>query len=267
MISGTDVWLGGQKIGVVDEVRFRPVSADTTERLAIAMRVQTQYLSQIRRNADVQLRPGNGLIGAPVVYITVGSSTAPAVRPGDTLRAQAQVQGHRSKTADFSSLGDSIVAAGTTLQELSKQIRETGVEIDRLRRHSERQAVQVGEAIKQFSQRATTSRGSLARLNGDPALSRAVGHLTAESDSIRQLLTGSRSTIGRFRKDSTIFVHAHHVLATMDTLRHRFSTETAVRAFSERPDSALTHELERSHDQLDSLITDAKRHPLRYLPL
>lgn len=266
VISGTEVWLGGQKIGVVDAVNFRPVSADTTERIAIAMRVQTKYLNEIRRDADVQLRPGSGLIGAPVVYITMGTATAPAARAGDTLRARAQVEGHRSHTADFSSLGDSVVAAGTTLQELSKQIRETGVEIDHLRRHSERQAIAVGGAIEQFTQRATTSRGSMAQIDRDAALHAEAMQTMARADSIRLLLTGSKHSLGRFRKDSTIFMNAHHVLADMTTLHHRFSSATAARAFSERPDSALTRELEASQAQLDSLINDAKHHPLRYLP-
>lgn len=266
VIDGTEVWLGGQKIGVVDEVRFRPVSADTTERLVIAMRVLTKYLSHIRRDADVQLRPGSGLIGAPVVYITMGTPRAPAAQAGDTLRARAQVE-HRSRTADFSSLGDSIVAAGTTLEALSQQIRETGVEIDHLRRHSERQAIAVGAALSRFATRATASHGSFSQLHNDRPLHAAVGRIIAQADSIQQVLTSSRTSLGRFRKDSTIFVDAHHVLETMDTLRLRFSSTTAARAFSERPDSALTHQLERSHAQLDSLVTDAKRHPLRYLPL
>jgi ABC-type transporter Mla subunit MlaD len=264
VLNGTEVWLGGQKVGLVDAVRFRPVNeADTTERVAIQMTVLSQYLDRIRRDADVQLRPGSGLVGAPVVYITMGTSNAPPVHAGDTLRARAQAEGRRSRTADFSSLGDSLIAAGTPLQQLSRQIHETGVEIDKLRHRSEHQAADIGRAISRFAQRSTASRGSLSRLTHDQALHHAVARVTAQADSIHHLLTGTQHSLGRFRKDSTIFVDAHHVLSTMDTLRARFSPD----ALAQRSDSALARQLDRVHVQLDSLVTDAKRRPLRYLSL
>jgi len=231
------------------------------------MVIKSPYFAQIRRDADVQLRPGGSLIGAPVVYITVGSASQPAVRPGDTLRARSEVSGRGSRTADFTALGDSFVAAGSTLKQLAAQIRGTGIEVDHIRRRTERQAIEVGRAIEQYSARGTRSTGSMARLLSDQRLHDEVGRVTAQADSIRQLLASPRHSLGRFRRDSSLFVEAGRVREAIDTLRARFAAPGVAASLTERPDSALARSLARTQQQLDSLVNDAKRHPFRYLSL
>src|SRR6266540_7519685 len=73
VLKGTDIWLAGQKIGQVQDVRFRPVSADTSERILIEAEILAERLSPIRRDTRAQIRPGKSMIGVPVVYLSGGS--------------------------------------------------------------------------------------------------------------------------------------------------------------------------------------------------
>lgn len=264
VIKGTDVWLGGQKVGEVTSVSLRPpASSDTTERVAIAMDVLSQYLPYIRHDSDIQIGPGSSLIGSPVVYITVGTAKARPVQPGDTLRARAQTE-KRSGLADIGSLGDSIDAIAAGMGQVSSELDTTVDEVSTLRARSATQLAAVQRALQAFTRRATHSNGTVARTMGDTArLRHEVAHLRALADSIHLAATNGSGTLGRFRRDSTLVLHAHHALGVVDSLRGVVARYTGRAA----GDSALSKALMQMHAQLDSLVSDAKHHPFRYIAL
>src|SRR5438477_5363776 len=63
VIRGTDVWLDGQKVGVVKGVSFRPPSVPVSERLVIALSVLESERSRVRTDSKVQVRSGGSIIG------------------------------------------------------------------------------------------------------------------------------------------------------------------------------------------------------------
>jgi hypothetical protein len=85
IITGTEVWLEGQKVGLVSGVRVRPISADTARRVAIEVEVLREYQPQIRGNSRAQLRHAGSPIGAPVIYLTAGTPAAPVLEDGDSI--------------------------------------------------------------------------------------------------------------------------------------------------------------------------------------
>jgi hypothetical protein len=86
----------------------------------------------------------------------------------------------------------------------------------------------------------------------------------AQTDSIRSLMASDKSSLGRFRKDTTLMTKAKHVMAELDTLRALASDPVGTIAAA-HPDSALSRELTRNRALLDSLMKDVKKHPLRYI--
>lgn len=260
VLSGTEVRLAGQKVGLVRSVELRPPSADTTERVSIAMDVLTHYVPYIRRNSDVQIRPGGRMIGSPVVYITMGTSRAPGVADGDTLRAKAQVEA-RSTLADASSLGDSLSSITATVSTIRDAFDTTVGNVTALRRLTERQAAAVHVALDSFSDRALASRGTIASLVRDSASLRSqTARVSALADSLRAAANGS-GEIGRFRRDSTLVHQARQTLASVAQLR------ASVARYAGRSGEgiALARQLDLANAKLDSIVQDAKRHPLRYL--
>jgi len=260
VLNGTEVWLAGQKVGLVRSVALRPPSSDTTERVAITMDVLNQYMQYIRRNSDVEIRPGGRLMGSPVVYITVGTTRSPAAASGDTLRARAQIEA-RSALSDASSLGDSLTEILATVSTIRTSFDTTLQDVAELRRRSERQAQAVHAALDRFSVRALASRGTISDLAHDSASLRAqTTHLRAVADSIGAAASGN-GDIGRFRRDSTLILAARRTLASVTELRQR-----VLRYAGDSVEGAtLAKQLDRTHAQLDSLVQDAKRHPLRYI--
>ena len=260
VLNGTEVWLAGQKVGLVRSVELRPPSSDTSERVSITMDVLDQYVRYIRRNSNVQIRPSGRLIGSPVIYITMGTSRAPGLDAGDTLRAKGQAEA-RSGLADASSLGDSLKAIVATVSTIKSQFDTTVNDVSALRGSSQRQAAAVHVALDNFSDRALGSRGTIAGLIRDSASLRAqTAHVSALADSIGAAAKGN-GEIGRFRRDSTLVLQARRTMASVAVLR---SSVARYKGSSEEG-TALAKQLDRASALLDSIVQDAKSHPLRYI--
>ena len=260
VMSGTEVRLAGQKVGLVRAVALRPPSSDTSERVLITMDVLDQYLKYIRRNSDVQIRPGGRLIGSPIVSITMGTSHAAGLAAGDTLRARAQAQA-RSGLADASSLGDSLSEILATASTIKIDFDSTARSVAAVRRQSERQAQAVEEALDNLSNRALHSDGTIARLVRDTASLRAqTTRMSALADSIGAAANGT-GEIGRFRRDSSLVIQARRTMASVADLRARVSRYTG----GSPQGAALARQLDRASAQMDSIVQDAKKHPFRYL--
>jgi len=261
VMNGTDVRLAGQKVGLVESVTLRPPSADTNERVAISMDVLKSYLPYMRRNSDVQIQPSGRVVGSPVIAITMGTTDSPPLREGDTLRARTQVEA-RSGIADASSLADSVTGIAASISTLKTEFDTTLRDVAALRKSSLRQAEAVHTAIDNFSDRALASKGTIASLVRDSAsLRKQASRVSALADSISTAASTGSGEFGRFRRDSTLIVQARGTLVSIAQLR----ASVARYAGKSSQGTALAKQLDIANAKLDSIVMDAKRHPLRYI--
>lgn len=260
VLNGTEVWLSGEKIGLVKDVHFRPVSTDTLQRLAIHTEILSDRLYLVRRNAYADIRPGGNLIGSPVVFISSGTSSAPPLRSGDTLvtRSTGMMKpvGERvSSLADrLTPLADSTARVLTLLNSQLATLGELG--------RTGRQVASTAGQMVTLLERTTQGEGSIAQaMRGD--IGRHMGHIRAVKDSITYLISSGNGTIGRFRRDSTLLRTVAGLRSDLDSLRSMYSgTGGITRA---RSDTALTAEMARMHLELAALMADLKKRPLHYI--
>ncbi len=83
-------------------------------------------------------------------------------------------------------------------------------------------------------------------------------------DSLRNMLATGDGNVGRFRRDSTLGPQVKGLMAQVDSLRALASNPVG-NIGRARSDSTLTKELERAKRELDALMKDIKKHPLRYI--
>jgi hypothetical protein len=97
-------------------------------------------------------------------------------------------------------------------------------------------------------------------------LTNRAGRVMARVDSVRTLLASPNTSLGRFRRDSTL-------LAEVDDIRNEL---TLVRASLDEPrgtvgralkDSALTTSLGQAQHEMTLLMADIKNNPRRYLSI
>ena len=263
VIKGTEVWLAGQKVGLVTAIRFVPPGRDTLARLAIELELLDDVRDLIREDSFGQIRSGGSLIGAPVVYLTPGTSSTPVLAEGDTVPAKPQVD-----TEGFTS---AVALAG---RELPIVMREAKQVRDDMRRATSRlgelqddggvSLEVVGSRAAGISRRATSGQGVLPSFMRERTVSARVSRAMQSVDTIRALLASDTASLGRFKRDSTLAREIGSVRDEVSILRGLMaeSRGTAGRASN---DKAVTDALAKVERELTRTVEDIKRDPARYV--
>ncbi len=261
VLSGTEVWLSGQKIGLVKDVHFRPVNTDTLERLAIHTLILSQYMHFLRRDAYADIRPGGNLIGSPIVFISSGTSTARALNNGDTL---IEISSGKMKPVGdrVSALGRKVSALADSGARVMTLLNSQIGTLGKLASTGIPKIAATTGAVASLVGKTRTGEGTLARtINGDVGIHLA--HIRAQKDSITTLIASGNGTLGRFRRDSTLQSEVAHLTSQVDSLRSTFSgTNQLTRS---RTDTAIAAQLAQVRAQLSAIMKDLKKHPTTYL--
>lgn len=261
ILNGTEVWLSGEKIGLVKDVHFRPVTTDTMQRLAIHTEVMSDRLHLIRRDAYADIRPGGNLIGSPVVFIASGTSAAPALRNGDTLVTRST--GAMKPVSDrVAALVRRLGALADTGARVVTLLNSQAGEVGSITRAGIPKIAGVTASISGIMTKATSGEGTLGlAARGDIAAHLA--RITSAKDSIMLLLSSGNGNVGRFRRDSTLFSAIGRVRDDIDSLRASYAGAGGIT--HARSDTALAAEIARVRAELTALMADIKKHRVRYL--
>ena len=265
ILPGSDVWLAGQKIGLVKNVDFRPVSTDTSNRLLLELEVMEPMRQHLRRDAVAQIRAGTSLIGAPVVYISSGSAGAPALTAGDTILSRPQ-DDTEGVTAQLALAGEHFPIIIDNMKVLNAQLHAARGTLGAIGISGGDKVSATMGAVVRLKDRALGGQGTTGlALRGNALMGRAQTVL-ARADSVRTLVTvpDARTSLGRFRRDSSLVRMVDSVRAEIAVVQ-RLLAEPRGTAGRVMLDSALVRELTRTGRELDALAADVKRNPLRYI--
>jgi ABC-type transporter Mla subunit MlaD len=264
VLPGSEVWLEGQKVGVVRAVGFRPANPDTSAPVLLTLDVLTEVLPLISRDAQPDIRAGGSFVGSPVVWFSIAASGAPTVRAGDTLVSR------RSRELDAVRLELAGAAAEVplildNLRVLAAQLHSARSTLGALGVEGVTEIGATAGQAKALLGTVTTGRGTVGLMlrRGEP-MARA-RRAMAQADSVRALLAGSRGSLGRLQRDSTL-------LRTMEAISRDLARAQAAlieprgAAGRLQHDSALVQQVARTRVEMDALAADLRRNPLRYLP-
>src|SRR5687768_2704184 len=267
VLKGSEVWLLGQKVGKITYIRFRsPSESDTTVRVLVEMEVLEKYRAALHRDAEAQIRTGGSVIGAMVVYLTPGSPSAPVIREGDTLHAKPQSD-VESATVQFGAATRELPAIMSNVKSIRAELQSAGGTAGALLRSNtlDRGPLQAaGRQVARLRQRLGNGRGSLSPIMKGGLGTRA-SRVMARVDSVRALIGSSSTSLGRFRKDSTLIAEVADIRDELAEVRASLaeSRGTAGRVLH---DSAAFDALGEVHREMALLVADLKKHPLRYSP-
>ncbi|HWH52809.1 MAG TPA: MlaD family protein [Gemmatimonadaceae bacterium] len=265
VIRGTEVWLDGQKVGLVRGVSFRPPTVAPKDRLVLTMDIIDAVRAHVRLDTRVQVRGGATLIGDQVVYMQSGTAKAREVANGDTIHAQEQTD-----LEDLSS--EAAIAARDfppilqNVKLLAAQLRSTEGTLGALTLDQKGSALSRVEArTERVMARLSTGNGTLSLAMGSrSALVARASRAMAELDSVRALLASNEHSLGRFRRDSTLVRDLRRIRVDLDAARQLADSGNGTVARLQT-DSALVQGVHRDLVALDSLFADLKQHPLRYI--
>lgn len=263
LLKGSDVWLAGQKVGVVSDIRFQPPSTPLAQRLVLELELLADNLPQLRGDSYAQIRTGGSLIGAQVVYLTTGTVGAAPVAAGDTLRAEPQ--------GDTETVASQIASASQQFPAIINNVKLLSAQMESARgtlgAFGAEEGVQrlgrVGERAADLGGRALGGGGTIAMvLRRDDHMVRARSAM-ARADSIRTLLASPSTSYGRLRRDSTLITEIARVRNEVSIVRTMLTQPvgTAGRVIA---DSAVVRQLGMVEREFGTLMRDIMRDPLRF---
>jgi phospholipid/cholesterol/gamma-HCH transport system substrate-binding protein len=261
VLNGTEVWLSGTKVGLVRDIHFRPVTTDTSQRLAIHLQVLTKHMPYLRRDAWADIRPGGNLIGSPVVWISSGTSTARALQEGDTL-VEVSTGMMKPVGERMEALGGRLTSLADSSAKVLRLLQSQAGAAGRLVGTGWPRVTQQTDQIARLSRRAMRGGGTLDGLmHGE--IGTHIANIRATKDSISLLLNTPEGNLGRLRNDSSLNLRVAHLRGQVDSLRAVLGTANGIAKL--RSDSTMTAEIARVRVELAALMADIKKHPLRYI--
>ena len=265
LMKGSEVWLGGQRVGLVTNIRFLPPTGNHEEPLLVDMEVLERHREAIRRDSPAEIRAGGRLIAAPVVAIGAGSSGSPVIREGDTIRARPQ-KDLESVAARFGEATRHLPAIATDVKRVGEQLRSPRGTIGAL--GGEGAALEL-KAARERSGRLAASvsrgRGSLGRLfSRREALRQRAQTVLARADSVQSLITSPDNVLGRFRRDTTLQASVAEIQRELSAVRTLLAEARGTAGRIQR-DRAIMEALTEAEREMAAVMADIRRRPFRYL--
>ena len=255
VMRGTEVWLAGQRIGLVTDVAFVAPSNDTTAHVLLTLAIRASDAAAVRRDARPQLRAGANILGPMVVYLDPGTPSAPPVGEGDTLRASPQ----RDVQLAMAKLSDAT-------REIPPLISDTRAILANVRDTSGTVGAFLHNGLPLPSLRArytrVTTRDGTGEAQDDLIL--RVRLALARADSVRTLVSGPSSFLGRFRRDSSLSSRVADIRTQLgDVSAALQSVNGSVGRLQN--DAALLDAVAAAQRQMTEVLADIRRHPARYI--
>ena len=264
LISGSEVWLDGQKVGLVKDVTFRPPTVDPRQRLVLTMQVLKDQLQHLRLDSKVDIRSGTSVIGDQVVFLSGGSARKRSAVAGDTIHGGTQSDVEEI-TSDMALAAKELPGILENVKLLVAGMKTAEGTLGAFGLDGAPQLTRVHEKSARLMAKMSGSNGTLGRvMNGSGALQLRAKQAMAEVDSIRALVTSDKHALGRFRRDSTLMREVGRVRTELAEVA-RLADSPVGTIGRIRTDSAIVRNIHRDIAALDSLFADAKKHPTRYI--
>ncbi|MEO8878854.1 MAG: MlaD family protein [Gemmatimonadaceae bacterium] len=258
IFKGTDVWLQGQKVGVVKSVGFRQLP-DTTVQTVLQVEVMSPYKQFIKKDSRVEFKAGGSYVGAQVVAVRIGSASAPVLEAGDTL-TRVSVIDPDLRQNELSAAGQDFPEIVTSLRAIGNDLSKTQSQFNSLSdRSSGLQLI-----MKHLTEFQTRRRGSFSLFMRDRALGDRAQQVITRADSLLKFAR-EPGTLSHFKGDSALNIQLMRTRAELDSVRIRIAREdgAAGRFLS---DDALQKDLEELSNQIAKTLADFGKRPERYSP-
>lgn len=258
--DGSPVWIGGKEVGTVMAIGFMPSGPDTLANVVVTVELPRAARRQVRTDSRVRLTSSR-VIGEPALDFVPGTSAARVLDPGDTLRVERrQSVGELAREAVAVRL--QLDTTRLSLQRLAPRLRARAKQTRRVVA-----ALEAALAEARSLRRSVDASPTLSLL-GDPAFASSLAHSRAHAAELDRLLDVWRArttTRGELRTAvERLHLHADSLRAQLDATAAALQAGTGILARAQR-DSALIRAVAAARVELDSLIAETKRNPLRFV--
>ncbi|MGH7552559.1 MAG: MlaD family protein [Longimicrobiales bacterium] len=257
---GAPVWIAGRTVGQVLSIEFTPRASDTTAMLALTLEIEERFLDQVRAGSEVRVT-SDRLIGESVIDIVPGPASGPPIGAYDTIYSR-RAPGAAAVMAKGRSLRAAIDSLSQTTAPLAGAAGQRQLDIARFQRGMEGVQRELGSLSAMLAE--SSGPGILsgpafgASLDRFATTLREIG-AALDSASARPGLAPRqmRETLAGLRRTTT------SLSGDLDSLRSLLAQSGSIQRW--QTDSAIVRAVHGVRIQIDSLIAEARRNPLRFV--
>jgi phospholipid/cholesterol/gamma-HCH transport system substrate-binding protein len=263
IMRGSEVWLAGQVVGRVENVRLLPPGRFPEARVLIESEISERHRGAIRRDSDARIGSGGQIIGNPGVALTIGSTGGRIVEDGDTIVALGATD-VEALVGRASEAARELPMVMGDLRQIAAKVKAPEGSLGAIAANRESFVAPTLTRLTRLRERVERGRGALARAMSDQALRQRLAGVLAGADSVQALLSSPETSLGRFRRDSTLVRNLESIQSELGEIRGMIdrSEGTVGRVIN---DSALVNSVAQIQAELQALIADVKENPLRYI--
>ncbi len=257
---GALVWIAGQTVGEVKDIKVRPPGSDSLRRVLIHVEVERRHREHIRQDSEARITSFR-VIGNPVLDITPGNPAVPGIEPNDTLLSRRQ---------------GTPAAAIARARSLHASLQELLAETKKVTTHARDRSAQARRVSRQLTTSAhelrtlalAVQQGPLNTLS-DPEFVRVINGLGRTVTELRNSFARAANRAGAARGEAEPALR--RLSARSDTIARAVAQiQQAIaqgggglltRALT---DSAIVKALHGAQAQLDSLVVETKKSPWRF---
>jgi ABC-type transporter Mla subunit MlaD len=258
--KGAAVLLAGQTVGEIESIEVRPPNADTLDRVVLSVRVERRHLEHIREDSEARITSLR-MVGDPVIDILPGTATQPALQPGDTLRTRT--------AATPASAMKRAVSLQESLQGLIAESRTLGTQARDRAAQAKRLNARLATTSRELRAFTAAVRGGPLNTLSDPEFKRIVGSLGDMIGELRSTFMQAADRARAARGDAEpalrrLAARADTISAQISQLQNAIAQSGGGLLVRAQTDSAIVKALHEAQVQMDSLIAETKRNPLRF---
>jgi ABC-type transporter Mla subunit MlaD len=259
--KASEVWIAGQQVGTVLSVELRPGDVDSAERVAVRMSIPRRHIEHVRRDSEVRVTSAR-LIGEPVLDIRPGSPGQPVIRAGDTLRVRTagSLAGLLDRTFRVTESIRSLSADLASIERVAGTARQR--ELARLNRS-------LSGAFTEFRALMTTLESTPMRTLSGPEFRTRLERLGTQSTELSEALRNAAQRARRAQSDmqpvlTRLAARGDTIRGVLADIQSRIDEGGGGLLIRAQRDSAIFRAIHEAQLQLDSLIAETTRNPLRF---
>jgi len=254
------VWIAGRPVGLVESVKFRGARSDSTERIAVTLRIPRKYASLLRRDSEARIT-SQRLIGRPVVDIEPGSPAAAPLRDMDSLRVQPR--------ATFENIMDKAQRLDNSFEALFAEMRAAKNPAERRVAGLDRLERQFSASVLGMKELVDALDRSPMSMLSEPQFQRAVNSLSAHGQNLSNQLRTAANRARDAHDDARpaldrLASRADTISSILGGIKAQVAQTGGGLLLRAQRDTAIVAALHEARVQLDSLIAQTRRNPLRF---
>jgi phospholipid/cholesterol/gamma-HCH transport system substrate-binding protein len=262
LVNGSEVTLGGLKIGFVRQMNF--TQKDGVNGVDVLMQVETKYQASITTSSLAQIKT-IGLLGDKYIDLKIGS-------PGETPLADGAYV-NLQESFDLETAGPQFKSALADFTALMASMRHIAGSIERGEGTAGRLITKndFGDQMEHFlnSLNSTMSavehkQGTLGSLIYDPTISKNINEVAVNLKDVTSQINSGKGTVGKLVMDDKLYNNLASFSSRADSLMARVNSDSS-NVSKLITDPTFFKNVNGVLNDLNLLLIDIKQHPDRYV--